>query len=241
MAREFIFALIALGVLLLGRPTYALTPQEAVTQLKEIQNTNRALIDKADKSMQEQLKKSRGIKAQQLTRAEGDNTFDSIEESIAQIQEQKREYLLRHDFLNALVNKFASSFGGGDARDFIEKQALEMAATEIGIGSYEQPAGEEYWRFLTYLSVAIRELPEQIENPFKFTEAFMNFSTIAHPKKPGEFRAQRNYFNSRGAESGKPVSSDKVDGYEEPPAQTVRATTPIPRITPAIQEPAEKK
>jgi hypothetical protein len=187
---------------------------------------NRALLDKTDRAMQEHLKKSRDIKAQHLTRPDNDVMFTSLEESISQLQDKKREYLLRHDFLNELTNKFTSSYNGSDARVFIELQSLEMAATEIGVGSFEQPAGDEYWRFLIYLSVAIRELPEQIENPFKFMEAYMNFSTISHPKRPGEFRAQRNYFNSRNTESGKPLPRDQVDlaGEEKPPV----VTKPLP-------------
>ncbi|MEQ1877767.1 MAG: hypothetical protein ABL958_14075 [Bdellovibrionia bacterium] len=206
-------------------PALALTPQEAIIQLKEMQATNRTLLEKTDRSMQEQLKKSTEIKAQHIARPDNDAAFTSIEETVSQLQERKREFLLRHDFLNDLTNKFTSAFGGGDAREFIEKQTLEMAASEIGVGTFEQPAGDEYWRFLTYLSVAIRELPEQIENPFKFTEAFMNFSTISRPKKPGEFRAQRNYFNSRRVESGKPMTVEKVED-ENDPVQTL--TTPAP-------------
>ncbi len=86
-----------------------------------------------------------------------------------------------------------------------------MSATELGIGTPNLHSDSDYWRFLIYLSVAIRELPEQIENPFKFIESYMNFSSIYNPKLPGEFRAQRNYFNSRKVEAGAPTTPDKID------------------------------
>jgi hypothetical protein len=193
------------------KPASALTSQEAVSQLKEIQTQNRSVLEKVDRQIQEQLKKSRDIKANHLIKGDHDPMIRSIEETITQLQERKREHLLRHEFLNELTNKFASSYKGGEPRTFMEQQFLEMAATELGVGTFEQPQGDEYWRFLMYLSIAIREMPEQIENPFKFTESYMNFSTISHPKHPGDFRAQRNYFNSRKAEAGKPATADKVD------------------------------
>ncbi|HEX4924005.1 MAG TPA: hypothetical protein VFV50_07960 [Bdellovibrionales bacterium] len=202
---------------LLPLSSFALTSKEAITQLKAIQTNNRAVLQKTDRAIQDTLKRSRDIKAQHLVKGDVEAIFRSIEDAINEQQFRKREYLLRDMFLNELINKFASAFSGGDARDFMEKQLLEMAATELGVGSFEQPPSDEYWRFLTYLSVAIREMPEQIEDPFKFAEAYMNFSTISNPKQPGEFRAQRNYFNSLKAEAGKPVTPDRVDDKDDAP------------------------
>jgi hypothetical protein len=194
-----------------GFDARALTGQEAIAQLKEIQSANRETLQKLDKAVQEQLQKSREITAKDLARTDHDIKFRAIEDSIISLQEKRKEYIKRDDFLNQLVAKFASNYHGQNLKEYLEQNLLELATTELGVGTREINSDQDYWRFLTYASVVVREMPEQIENLLKFLESYMNFSTISNPKAPGEFRAQRNYFNSRSTESGKPVSADQID------------------------------
>jgi hypothetical protein len=210
MALLIKFCVFAIVVLAMPR-SFALTSQEAIDQLKDIQKNNRLALEKADKAVQEQIKHSREITVKDLSRNDHEVKFRAIEDAVIGLQEKREEFIKRGDFINQLISKFAASYHGQNLKDYLEENLLEMVATELGVGSHMTNTDPDFWRFLLYTSVVIREMPEQIENLFKVLETYMNFSTVLNPKSPGEFRAQRNYFNGQSAESGSPLSADKID------------------------------
>jgi hypothetical protein len=104
---------------------------------------------------------------------------------------QRRERLLRQEFLDRLVFQIDSKFQGGEIREFLHQTFLEMSLTEASSGASDT----SLWRFLTYLSLAIKTLPERGENLISFVEGYMEFSTISKPVRPDQFVSLRHYTN----------------------------------------------
>ncbi|MCB0357620.1 MAG: hypothetical protein KDD40_11460, partial [Bdellovibrionales bacterium] len=72
------------------------------------------------------------------------------------------------------------------------------------------PHKKDIWQAARYMSQALEKVPEKFEDPIAFLAAYIEFSTISHPKPPHEFIASHNYTNGSEYESGQPLSREEV-------------------------------
>ena len=66
------------------------------------------------------------------------------------------------------------------------------------------------WRFLSYLSIALKEIPSPNENLFEFIESYLNFSSISQPKPPFAFLEHRHYTSGTVAAKANEVPIEEV-------------------------------
>lgn len=187
---------------------WAESREEALSALKSLVEKNQNRLEQIDRSIRKGLMDVRniGLSDTSPASAQPQEKLTLKERELESLSLQRREHLLRQDFLDRLSFQLDRHFHGGDLRAFLERKTLEMAQTEI---SSSQPESN-MWKFLSYLSLALKELPERHESPFAFVEGYMRFSTLLNPSRPDDYLAKRNYTNGRDFETAEPMSADRV-------------------------------
>lgn len=145
-------------------------------------------------------------------------SIGATEKELTRLQELKREHLLRQEFFDRLAFQIDSHYQGGNSRDFVRQRLLSMAQIDT------QSSTNDSWKFLTYLSVALAEIPEPSEDVIDFISDFVDSSTIRNPIKPQEYMAKRNYSNGSRSFQAKPASIEQV-GDEV--AQDINVSKPL--------------
>lgn len=188
-------------------PAFASEKQEAVNQLMSLKQDNHRKLREVDTRVRSLLNTHKEMDLEEAaTSSKASRAFKAFEGEMEVLMAQRKERILRQDFLDRLLFQIDSKYGGGDLRDFLQNTLLEMSLTEA-----TSPAGESpLWRFLTYLSLAIKTLPERNENILSFVEGYMEFSTLSHPVRPDQFVSLRHYTNGATSLPGRPVDKAEV-------------------------------
>ncbi len=191
-------------LLLVAQMAFGESRGEALAQVKSLIDKNHTRLIELDSSISKALM---GIRDLGLTQNQETRTkLVGLEKELEKLSFQRQEHLLRQEFLDRLSFQVDRHFQRGDLKAFLEKKTLEMAQTEIS----SPQSDSNMWKFLSYLSLAIKELPERHENPFAFIEGYMRFSTLLNPLRPDEYLAQRNYTNGHDFETAAPMEADRV-------------------------------
>ncbi|MCC7404995.1 MAG: hypothetical protein IT288_11415 [Bdellovibrionales bacterium] len=181
-----------LFLLLAGGTASALDRKEALTQALSLKSENTRRLGEVDTKIRTLLNSQRLQEFKDSgTAPVASRVYKALEEEMEVLILQRRERLLRQEFLDRLVFQIDSKFQGGDIREFLHQVFLEMSLTEASSGASDT----SLWRFLTYLSLAIKTLPERGENLISFVEGYMEFSTISKPVRPDQFVSLRHYTN----------------------------------------------
>lgn len=160
-----------------------------------------------------------------------------LEQDVRALRVQKREHMLRQEFLDRLIFQVDTKFVGGDLRKFFEVTLTEMAK----IDAITSAVDTGLWKFMKFAADAVRRLPEQKENIVSFIEGYMNRS-ISNPIRPEDYLNSRNYTNGAASEAGSPlsreevgavadrrireVSKDEIDAAVAPPANATEVVPP---------------
>lgn len=120
---------------------------------------------------------------------------------------ERKELLLRQDFLDRLIFRVDSHFRGGDLQQFLTVQLKEMTFLEA---TSADSSNTKLWKFLSYLTTAVTEMPERNEDMASFIEGYMNFSSIQEPKSPKEFMKTREYTNGKTSVAAQSISRDDI-------------------------------
>jgi hypothetical protein len=128
------------------------------------------------------------------------------EDEIAALKADKREHMLRQEFLDRLILQVDTKFRGGDLRNFLEVTLTDMAKTDAMSASSENTS---LWRFMKNAADAVKRIPDQKENVLSFLEGYMSKS-VSNPVRPDDYMNQRNYTNGSKNESGSPMERDEV-------------------------------
>lgn len=160
-----------------------------------------------------------------------------LEQDVRALRVQKREHMLRQEFLDRLIFQVDTKFVGGDLRKFFEVTLTEMAK----IDAITSAVDTGLWKFMKFAADAVRRLPEQKENIVSFIEGYMNRS-ISNPIRPEDYLNSRNYTNGAASEAGSPlsreevgavadrrireVSKDEIDTAVAPPASATEVVPP---------------
>ena len=179
---------------------------EVLEQLKALKQDNYTSLRRLDQQMRGLLSNQKNLKPQGSTPSLSIQAFKSFESEMEVLMTRKKEHLLRQSFLDRLLFQVDNKYKGKDLRNFLHHTLMEMSLTET-----TSPHGEaQLWRFLTYLSLAIKIFPEPNENLLSFLEGYMNFSTIAHPTKLDQFIKLRHYTNGTSNFPARPMEVEKV-------------------------------
>lgn len=215
-------ALTSLGALASSNPY-----TDKIQYLIELRNQNKSRLVEID----EQIKKELKQQTSGDLHATSDKNLKHFESRIEHLRQARKEHLLRQDFIHRLIFQTNSYYRGGPLKAFLERSLTEMAEIEA-----KSPDGDtSLWKFLTYLSSALKNLASEDHDLFAVIEGYMNYSTLSSPKPPHDFLSQRNYSNGSYAVAGNPVSREEVGTLVEEQLKETRNHSPI-KPQPALKD-----
>lgn len=216
--RKLVSGLILVPLILASLFCRAESRQEALIEVRALIDSNHRRIEDIDKSIKKGLMSVRGLKLNEEQNL-SPRKFSALEKELESLSLQRREHLMRQDFLDRLSFQVDRHFQGGDLKAFLEIKILEMAQSEI---SSSRP-DTNMWKFLSYLSLALKDLPERHEAPFAFIEGYMRFSTLLNPTRPNDYMAKRSYTNGVKFETAEPMEADRVGEVVEAKLKELQA------------------
>jgi hypothetical protein len=174
----------------------------------------------------ENTKKLKDLDESLTKKIQDETTTEDVESAIEDLKKQKREYLMRQEFLDRLIFQIDTHFAGGDLRKFVGDTLVSMSVVDA---TSPAQADTSLAKFLKFAAEAVRHLPEQKENVIAFLEGYMNQS-ISHPIRWEDYVSTRNYTNGAKSETGRPIARDEVgaiaDQRTQPPLVPKSTTTP---------------
>lgn len=126
--------------------------------------------------------------------------------SLEELTKRRMEFAARRDFVDQLILQFDSKWSSQPMKQFLEQQLLEMAITDLS----DQRGSGKAWKFLTYLSIVIRELSEPREDTLALIEGYMNFGGVLEPGNPADYLASRNYTNGSMSATARPANREEL-------------------------------
>lgn len=173
-----------------------------VHELRQAKDRTRIDLTRYEKDIDEQIKSVMNINTRDVLGGQSDQVLTRIKETVDNNLAQKNEARLRGEFWDQLIYRVASHYSSGSAKDFFNISFLELARTELGSGTNKSEVTSEYWFFLLNLHVALKTMSEKIEDPIRFIESYLNYSTISNPKPVSGFRSNdTSYLNETSQES----------------------------------------
>lgn len=212
-----------------ARPAIGVAASSPQRQLKpEIIASLRALLEKQSNALKaNDLNVRKLIEETQTVRlgadqVQGERQLQSLYKRLNSVMAEKEEFQLRYDFLTQLIFQIDSKWGSEPLQEFLEHQLLEMAITDA---SNTNPI--KAWRFYSYLSIAVREIPERREDLVAFIGGYLEFSGIREPKSPALFMNTRNYTNGATSQTARPVSREQLGEIVEQKMKEIEAPADI--------------
>lgn len=179
---------------------------EALNYLREVLKQNYTRLSELDQATQKALSTAKLVNEEQFSPAQNQSQKD-LEAQLNKWAEERKELLLRQDFLDRLIFRLDSNYHGGSLQVFFAAQLKDMTFLEA---TSSESNYHKLWKFLSYLATAVQEMPERNEDLASFIEGYMNFSTISEPKSPKEFMKTREYSNGKTSVAAQSVSREDV-------------------------------
>jgi hypothetical protein len=189
-----------------------LTKAQLLEGLKGLQRKHLQDIETLNQSIRRIMQEAQTVSLKGNEDVATGKLLQSIPARLSHLQTQREEFLLRRDFMDQLIFQIDSKYGTQGAALFLERTLLDMAITELTASS---PSKNELWRFYTYLSIAIREIPEPREDLLAFMAGYMDFSSLRSPKSPLVYLSSRHYTNGAISQSARPVRREDVGSLVE--------------------------
>ena len=181
------------------------TKRDLIERLKKLQSTQASELATIETAIHKQLQET-----MKLNVAKEDVRFASAKASVLatkvdELNKRRSELNARREMVDRLIFAIDTKYSNQPLQQFLEQQFLEMASTDLADGR-----DSRMWKAFTYMSIAIREVPEPREDMFDVIEGYMNYTNILDPKTPAEFLASRNYTNGNQSVAASPVSRDEI-------------------------------
>jgi hypothetical protein len=191
-SRTLFITLYCISRVAFGAPDVTSDP---VKYLREILKQNNTALEAVDKEFKT------------LVTEPTDKQMENIEVREQKLSSQRHELMLRQEFLDRLIHRVEGHYKeGGDLRKVLIDQLSDMAVVEAS-----DPQGDSsLWKFMTYLSIAVRDQAERSENLVAFIEGYMKFSSISKPIRPEDYVAVRSYTNGKDFYSAKSIAKEAV-------------------------------
>jgi len=199
---------------------------EAITFLSGLKAQNTVRLEDTDKAILKKLDETKDTRL-----------LSALHTEIEKLRSDKRELLLRQDFLDRLILQFDTKYDGTHPRDFLEGALKKMAQVEIS-----SPNVTTIWPFLDDLRRLISRVPDQQDRVLAIVEGYMKQTSIANPISPDEFLKNVAYSNGSQTEGAKPMDRAVVGEYAEKRLKQIQAQEKAPAPTPVVEaKPADTK
>ena len=164
IVRLVFFALVMVG----GTAEAAVAPptqSEALNFVTSLKAQNTSRLQATDAAIQQKFEETKsGVKLSSST----------IE--IEKLRSERRELLLRQDFLDRLTFQVDTRYPGKDLKPFLISALKNMAQVELGSHSEHS-----MWAFLNNMSLLLEEVPERQDRVLGMIENYMKQTTISNP------------------------------------------------------------
>lgn len=192
------------------------TKLEVLSRFRQIQRRQMQEINLLEESVKKSLKNSTLISLKgDLTNAKA--KIHLLGESLSEFDSRRSELLIRREIVDQLILLIDSRWDGKELQAFLEHSILDIALSDL---TDNQGSGNS-WKFMVYLSIAIREAPEPREDVLSVIESYMGFSSVLDPKNPVDFITSRNYSNRAESVSAHPVERGAIGDYVEKRTQEI--------------------
>lgn len=141
--------------------------------------------------------------------------INGFNQSLKSLLAEKADLVFKQNLFDRLTNRMDIQFKGGDLRSVLVQEILTMAQNEALDNGQPQRV-----QFLSYLSLALRTLPEPYENLITFIEGYLESSTLNNPRDPLNFLNLRHYTNGAVAVIASPIPRESVGDIVGSPSQT---------------------
>lgn len=181
---------------------------QILEELRILKAENISKLKELDKRIETRLEKS----------------FD--EKDIDALAKQRQDRMLRQDLFDRLIFQVDTRFVSGDMRQFLSERLGEMAKLDL----LSRDGGQKLWKQMTYLSQALRDLPERDVNLAGFIESYLKASSFERPIKAEDYLKLRQYTNGREAVAAASVSLEEANQIAEKriPQENASQITPSP-------------
>lgn len=182
---------------------------EAMTFINGVKTQNTSRLQATDQAI---IKK--------LDAAPNSHQLAAIEADVEKLRLERRELILRQDFLDRLAFKIETAYAGVGLRDFLKGALRGMARIDL-----QSNSEHSIWKFLNNLSLLIDEVPERQQNVLSVIEGYMKQTSIENPMRPDEYLASTAYSNGSQAEGARPMDRSSVGEYAE---KQLKGSQPAP-------------
>ncbi len=202
---------------------------QVLENLKVLQTKQVQQLDATNQSIQRVLQETRTVSFQKGNDSvASQKILNSLPDRLIEIQSRRDELKLRGDFVTQLIAQIESKWNAQSLGQFLEQILFEMALNELTNPSNQEasndPVRSRIWLFYTYLSVAIREIPDPREDLLAFLSGYMEFSSIQSPKSPLEFLDSRNYTNGAISQTARPIQREQLGTLVDKRLQALSTT-----------------
>jgi molecular chaperone GrpE (heat shock protein) len=221
-----LFALFAALVVTQALGAPAPSRSEAVAFFSALKEQNTIRLQETDKAIGKKLDE---------TETKGARLLSAIHAEIEQLRSEKKELLLRQDFLDRMILQVDKNYDGQHPRQFLEGALKTMTKAEI-----TSTTSSSIWPFLDNLRRLIARVPDNQDRVLSLVEGYMKQTSIANPMSPDEFMANVAYTNGSQSEGAKPMDRTVVGEYAEKQLkQIAEPPTPVAPKVDAIATPQE--
>jgi len=190
-----------------AEPSQGETKSDSLKFLQDLRNQNVNQLRSIDKSLADKVESGKAA---------------TLVNEVHVLRDQKREHMMRQEFLDRLIFQIDTKFGGGDLRAFLENALTDMAKVDALTASNDT----HLWKFMRYAADAVKRIPERRENILAFLEGYMNRS-ISNPVTPEDYLSTRNYSNGAQSASGNPIPKEEVGVIADRRLQEMNAEKPV--------------
>lgn len=164
------------------------------------------------------LRELKGLKAQNTQRLQAlDERIKTLigpqvvaaslnENDIDKLNDERQERLLRQELIDRLLFQVDTRFRSGDIRQFLSERLADMARTDL----LAHESKQTLWKQMSYLSQALRDLPERGDNIVAFVDGYLTRSSFKRPLKPEDYLRSRQYTNGREAVAAAPANQEQI-------------------------------
>ena len=196
------------------------SPSEAMSFLQSLKSQNTARIQDTEKAISKKLDETKDTRV-----------LETLHADVEKLRAEKKELMLRQDFLDRLIFQFDTKYDGSHTREFIEGALKSMTQVEIANAN----TTTNMWPFLDNLRRLISRIPDQQDRVLNLVEAYMKQTSIASPMNPDEFMKNVAYSNGSQTEGAKPMDRTAVGFYTDKQLKVVERMDAQSQ-QPAVQE-----
>jgi hypothetical protein len=198
-------------------------------RLRDLQGRLTLEIQGLDKAVRKRLQESTSVNLRSDDAQLADRRIVRLGDHLDELADRRSEFGARREFVDTLIFLIDSKWTSQPLAQFLEHQLLDMAVTEMT----DRKSENRLWKFMTYLSITIRETHDPREDVLNIIESYIGYSGVLDPRSPAEFIASRSYTNGSLSYTAKPVDKEKIGDEVE------KRLKELEKLQPKAREAAE--